>query len=169
VLKTIGALLIAAVLALVSGSAIPQVFAEFGDTEPGSLLFGTLQLVIATSAAVATVGVLRRTRWAAPSIAVCGIGATGLLLLQPVYTPMALDARQGIWFGAAVVGAAAMLMGWGARRLARPAPSVQATAPSMVAPAPYAPVAGARLSEPAPYGHESHRAKPVARDPQVPL
>jgi len=169
VLKTIGALLIAAVLALVGGSAVPQVFANFGDTGPGSLLFGTLHFVIATSAAVATFGVLLRTRWAARSIAVCGIAATVLLLVQPLYEPMPMDARLGIWFGAAVVGAGAMALSWVARRLARPAPSVQSAAPPMFAPAPYAPDAGARLGEPAPFGHESHRAQQAAGDPQVPL
>jgi hypothetical protein len=45
------------------------------DTEPGSLLFGALQLVIGTSAVVAAIGLVKRARWAAGSVEVWGVAA----------------------------------------------------------------------------------------------
>ena len=158
VLKWIGAIILSAALAVVSRNAFPQVLSEFRDTEPGSLLFGVLHLVIGTSAAVACVGMLMRARWAARSIEICGVAAAGLLVLQPVFEPMPVNAQLAIWFGAAVAFAAAMGMGWVARRLAKPAaasgalpdlasvrplstvglPGAQEAAPPMIAPAPSA-------------------------------
>lgn len=117
-LKTVAAWILSAALALVSWNALPQVVSEFRDTEPGSLLFGTLHLLICTTAAASAIGVVRRRRWAAWSIWACGISAAGLLAAQPLYESMADDAQQTIWLGAGLAGIAALGMGWMARRLA---------------------------------------------------
>ncbi len=121
VLRSAGAFVLSVALVLLSRDAFRQALHEFRDTEPGSLLFGALQLVIGTSAAVASVGVFKRARWAARSIGICKIAAAGLLVSQPLFEPMTSDAQWAIWFGAAVVGAAATGMGWFARWLARQA------------------------------------------------
>lgn len=55
-LRSVAAYLAAAALLLLSTSAFRQALSEFRDTEPGSLLFGALQLVIGTSAVVAAIG-----------------------------------------------------------------------------------------------------------------
>lgn len=119
-LRRIGAFGLAAVLLLVSGNAFRQVPNEFGGSEPGSLLFGVLQVVIGTSAVAAALGLVRRARWASRAIGVSGIAAMGLLVVQPLYEPMPADAMRSIWLGAAVVGVAAAGMSWCARRLTRP-------------------------------------------------
>ena len=149
--RTVGACILSVALLLLSGDAFRQALNEFRDTEPGSLLFGALQLVIGASAAVASVGVFKRASWAARSIGICGIAAAGLLVAQPLFEPMTSDAQRSIWFGAAVVGVAATGMGWYARRLARPAAASQASADR----------ANARRSSPAllPYGQRP--AEPV--------
>jgi hypothetical protein len=128
VLRSVGAYILSVLLVLLSSDAFRQALAEFRDTEPGSLLFGALQLVIGTSAAVAAIGVFKRASWAARSIGICGIAAVGLLVAQPVFEAMTTDAQRSIWFGAAVVGAAAAAMGWFARRLARDAAASRTSA-----------------------------------------
>ena len=127
-LRTVGAFIISVVLVLVSSNALPQVLSEFRSTEPGSLLFGAFQVVIGTSAVAGAVGVLKRARWAARSIALCGIASAGLLVSQPLYEPMTSEAERAIWFGAAVVLALAAGMGWCAHLLARPATTAHASA-----------------------------------------
>lgn len=77
-LRSVAAYLAAAALLLLSTSAFRQALSEFRDTEPGSLLFGALQLVIGTSAVVAAIGLVKRARWAA------GAADGELLLLNPV-------------------------------------------------------------------------------------
>jgi peptidoglycan/LPS O-acetylase OafA/YrhL len=157
VLRSVGAWILSIALVLLSSDAFRQALNEFRDTEPGSLLFGALQLVIGTSAAVASVGVFKRARWAARSIGVGGIAAVGLLVAQPLFEPMTSHAQWSIWFGAAVVGAAAAGAGWYARRLARqaaasrasetparvvqPSPALLPDAQPIIAPAPHAHVA----------------------------
>jgi hypothetical protein len=126
VLRRVGQYLIAAVLALVTSSALPQVFSEFRDSAPGSLLFGALQLVIASSGAAGAVGSLLRARWAAHAIAVCGTAAVGLLLVQPLYEKMGAAELRGLLLGTAVVAVAAAGMTWFARRLARPSATANA-------------------------------------------
>jgi hypothetical protein len=118
VLRSFSAYIVSITLALVSSNAFRQVLPEYRATEPGSLLFGALQVVIGLSAAVAAVGVFKRASWAARCIGICGITAVGLLVSQPLFEPMKADAQQAIWFGAAVVGAVATGMAWFARRLA---------------------------------------------------
>jgi len=128
VLRTVGAFIISVVLVLVSGNAFPQVLSEFRSTEPGSWLFGALHLVIGTSTVAGAIGVLMRARWAAPSIALFGIAAAGLLVSQPMYEPMTSEAERAIWIGAAAVLAVAAGMGWSAHRLARPATTAHTSA-----------------------------------------
>jgi peptidoglycan/LPS O-acetylase OafA/YrhL len=122
VLRTIGAYLLAALLALVSSSSFRQTLSEFRDTEPGSALFGTLHLLIAASGALAAVGLLKRARWAAPALGLWGAAAVGLLAVQPLFGTMAADEQRAIWLGAAAVGAAAIGMAWFARHLHRTKP-----------------------------------------------
>lgn len=118
-LKSIAVYLMSAVLLLTASSSLPQALSEFRDTEPGSLLFGVLHLAIATSAAVATVGLFKRSRWAARSIEVGGVAATILLASQPFFEPMSLDAQLAMFFGAAVVSCVAAGMAWLARRITK--------------------------------------------------
>jgi hypothetical protein len=119
VLRSVVAYLFAAVLLLLSTSAFRQALGEFRDTEPGSLLFGVLQLVIGTSAVVAAIGLVKRARWAAPSVAIWGVATAALLAVQPLYASMDADARQSIWLGAAVIGVAAAGVSWFAYRLTK--------------------------------------------------
>ena len=127
-LASVGAYILSIGLVLLSSNAFRQALNEFRDTEPGSLLFGVLQVVIGASAAAASVGVFTRAKWAARSIGICGVAAAGLLVSQPLFEPMAPDAQRAIWFGAALVGAAATGLGWFARRLARSAAASRASA-----------------------------------------
>jgi hypothetical protein len=119
VLRSVGAYLFAAALLLLSKSAFSQALGEFGDTEPGSLLFGVLQLVIGTSAVGAAIGLVKRARWAAPSVAIWGLASAALLAVQPLFEPMNPDAQQSIWLGAAAVGVVAAAVSWFAYRLNR--------------------------------------------------
>lgn len=119
--RPVGHYLISAAFVLISWSAFPQALNEFRDTEPGSLLFFAEHLLIATSAAAAAIGAFKRTRWAAQAIGICGLAAVGLLLSQPLFASMTSEGLDGIWLGAAVVGAAAAAMAWYTRRVARPA------------------------------------------------
>jgi hypothetical protein len=123
VFRSIGAVVLAAAMALLGSDAFRQALNEFRDTEPGSLLFGLLQLVIGASGLVAAVGLLKRERWASPAIGTWGTAAAVLLVLQPWFTPMESDAQWSIWIGAALVGGAAAGAAWCARRLARPVAS----------------------------------------------
>jgi len=88
VLRSVGAYLFAAALLLLSKSAFRQALGEFRDTEPGSLLFGALQLVIGISAVVAAIGLVKRARWAPPSVAIWGVSTAALLAVQPLFEPM---------------------------------------------------------------------------------
>lgn len=126
-LRGIGAYLLAGVALLVSANAFRQVPNEFRSTEPGSLLFGLLQIVIGTATASAAVGLVLRARWASWALGIGGVAAMGLLVTQPLYEPMPWDSARGIWIGAALVGAVAGGMSWCARRLARPAVGVNAS------------------------------------------
>jgi hypothetical protein len=119
VLRSVVAYLFAAALLLLSTSAFRQALGEFRDTEPGSLLFGVLQLVIGTSAVVAAIGLVKRARWAAPSVAIWGVATAALLAVQPLYASMDSDAQQSIWLGAAVVGVAAAGVSWFAYRITK--------------------------------------------------
>lgn len=87
-LRSVGAYLFAAALLLLSKSAFRLALGEFRDTEPGSLLFGALQLVIGTSAVVAAIGLVKRARWAPPSVAIWGVSTAALLAIQPLFEPM---------------------------------------------------------------------------------
>lgn len=118
-LRSVGAYLFAGALLLLSTSAFRQALSEFGDTEPGSLLFGVLQLVIGTSAVMAAIGLVRRARWASLCIAIWGAASAVLLAVQPLFEPMAPDAQQSIWIGAAAVGVVAAGVSWFAHRLYR--------------------------------------------------
>jgi len=119
VLRSVGAYLFAGALLLLSTSAFRQALSEFGDTEPGSLLFGVLQLVIGTSAVMAAIGLVRRARWASLCIAIWGAASAVLLAVQPLFEPMAPDAQQSIWIGAAAVVVVAAGVSWFAHRLYR--------------------------------------------------
>jgi hypothetical protein len=119
VLRSIGAYCLAGALLLLSQSAFRQALSELRDTEPGSLLFGVLQLVIGTSAVAAAIGLVKRARWAAPTAAIWGIATAALLAVQPLFEPMASDAQRSIGLGAALVVFAAAGVSWFARRLAR--------------------------------------------------
>ena len=118
-LRSVAAYLFAAALLLLSTSAFRQALGEFRDTEPGSLLFGVLQLVIGISAVVAAIGLVKRARWAAPAVAIWGVATAVLLGVQPLYGSMSPDAQQSIWLGAAVVGVGAAGVSWFAYRLAK--------------------------------------------------
>jgi len=120
-LRRIGAFLLAVALLPLSGNSFRQVPNEFRDSEPGSLLFGLLHLVIGLSALVAAVGLVRSARWASRAIGICGVAAVGLLVSQPLYEPMAWDAARAILLGAALVGVVAAGASWCARRLTSPA------------------------------------------------
>ena len=100
-LRSVGAYFFAGALLLLSQSAFRQALSELRQTEPGSLLFGVLQLVIGTSAVASAFGLVRRARWAAWSVAVWGVASAVLLALQPLFAPMDSDAQRSIWFGAA--------------------------------------------------------------------
>ena len=126
VLRSVGAYFFAAALLLLSKSAFRQVLSEFGDTEPGSLLFGALQLVIGTSAVAAAIGLVTRARWAAPFVAIYGVATVALLAVQPLFEPMDSGATWSIWLSAVAVGAAAAGVGWFAHRLARGAAAPRA-------------------------------------------
>jgi hypothetical protein len=118
-LRSLGAWILSAALVLLGSNAFRQVPGEFSDLEPGSVLFGVLQLVIGTSALVGAIGVFRRASWASHAIGISGLAAVGLLVSLPLFASMPPDARRSIWFGATVVGAVTAGMGWFARRLAR--------------------------------------------------
>ncbi len=126
-LRRMGAYLVAAALVLIGGNAFRQVPNEFRDTEPGSLLFGVLQLVIGSSALIGAVGVLRRARWASLAIGIAGIAAVALLVSLPLFDPMDPDARQAIWFGAALVGMVAAGFSWCAHWLSNPSSAATST------------------------------------------
>jgi peptidoglycan/LPS O-acetylase OafA/YrhL len=128
--KSGGAWILSIALVLLSGDAFRQVPDEFRDTEPGSLLFGVLKIVMGTAAAAAAVGVFRRASWSAWCIGIWGIATAALLVAQPVFEPMASDETQAIWLGAAVVAAAALGIGWLARRLAKQAAAARTSADS---------------------------------------
>lgn len=119
VLRTLAAYLFAAALLLMSPSAFRQALSELRQTEPGSLLFGVLQLVIGTAAVVAAIGLVKRARWAAGAAAAWGVATAALLAAQPLFTTMDADARWSIWSAAAALGVAAAGVSWFARRLAR--------------------------------------------------
>ena len=118
--RRIGQFALSAVLALVCGNALPQILSEFRDSAPGSLLFGVLQVVIASSSAAAVVGTLRGARWTPRAIAVCGTAAVVLLLAQPVFDPMDGEGLRSLLLGAGIVTAVTAGLVWGARRLAGP-------------------------------------------------
>ena len=118
-LRSIGAYLLAAVLAVVASNAFRQAPGEFRDAEAGSLLFGMLQVLIGTSAVVAAIGAMRRTRWAAWAIGSAGLGAVALLAAQPFFEPMPAEASRAIWIGAGLVSVVAAGLSWCAHRLAR--------------------------------------------------
>jgi hypothetical protein len=157
VLKSVGAWMLSAVLVLVGSNAFRQVPNEFRHTEPGSLLFGVLQLVIGTSALVGAVGLVTRARWAARFIGISGISAAALLVAQPLYEPMPSDAQSSIWLGAAVVCVAAAGMGWFARRHAKStvpsAVSVDVAQQPSMAQLPEAQQPAGSLTPPAPSTH----------------
>lgn len=115
-LRSVAAYVIAAVLLLLSTNAFRQALSEFGDTEPGSLLFAVLQLVIGTSAVAAAIGLVRRKRWAAPSAAIWGVATAALLAVQPLFEPMDTDAEQSIWLASAGVVVVAAGVSWFAHR-----------------------------------------------------
>jgi len=119
VLRSVAAYCFAAALLLLSTSAFRQAVSEFRDTEPGSLLFGALQLVIGTSAVVAAIGLVKRARWAAGAVAVWGVATVALLAVQPLFEPMDSDAQESIWLGAAAIGVVAAGVSWFAHRLVR--------------------------------------------------
>lgn len=119
VLRTVAAYLFAVALLLLSPSAFRQALSELRQTEPGSLLFGVLQLVIGTAAVLAAIGLVKRARWAAGAAAVWGVATAALLAVQPLFTPMDADARWSIWLAAAALGVAAAGVSWFARGLAR--------------------------------------------------
>lgn len=112
-----GTTILSIVLVLLSGDAFRQAVSELRDTEPASLLFGVLQLVMGISAA-AVAGVFTRSKWTARLIGIWGAAAMALLVSQPLFEPMEDNAKWSIWFGAAVVSVAAAGMAWFARRLA---------------------------------------------------
>lgn len=118
-LRSIAAYCFAALLLVFSTSAFRQALSELRQSEPGSLLFGVLQVVIGTSAVLAALGLAKRARWAAPSIAACGGGVVTLLALQPVFTPMPADAQRSLWLSALGLGAAAAGLAWFAHGLGR--------------------------------------------------
>jgi hypothetical protein len=118
-LRSIGAYLLAAVLAVVASNAFRQAPGEFRDAEAGSLLFGMLQVLIGTSAVVAAIGAMRRTRWASWAIGSAGLGAVALLVAQPFFEPMPAEASRAIWLGAGLVSVVAAGLSWCAHRLAR--------------------------------------------------
>lgn len=127
-LKMIGACVVSTVLLILSKDAFRQAPNEFHDTLPGSQLFGTLQVVIGTSALVAAVSLFMRPKWAAWSLRLWGIATAGLLIAQPLFTPMTSKAKWSIWLGAAVVGAIGAGLAWCAPHLARPAPATGSSA-----------------------------------------
>lgn len=146
-LRSLAAYLFAAALLLLSPSAFRQALSELRQTEPGSLLFGVLQLVIGTSAVVAALGLAKRARWAAGAVALWGVATGALLAAQPLFTPMDSGGRRSIWMAAAALGVAAAGVSWFARGLARDdaAPRTGA-APAPVGPPASVLPAGARQS-----------------------
>ncbi len=117
-LRSVGAYVIAAALLLLSSSAFRQALSEFRDTEPGSLLFGVLQLVIGTSAVASAIGLVKRARWAAWPVAIWGAATAALLAVQPLFSSMDTGAKRSIWWAAAAVGVVAAGVSWFARRRA---------------------------------------------------
>lgn len=113
--RSVGAYIFAGALLLLSQSAFRQALSEFRDTEPGSLLFGMLQLVIGTSAVVAAIGLVKRARWAAWFVALWGVATASLLAVQPLFEPMDSDAQWSIGLGAAAIVVAAAGVSWFAR------------------------------------------------------
>jgi hypothetical protein len=166
VLRFAGATILSIVLALFSSNAFRQAVGELRDTEPGSLLFGVLQLVIGTSTAMAAVGVFTRSKWTARLIGMGGAAVVALLLSQPLFEPMDGDAKRGIWLGAAVAGAAAAGMAWLARRLATTAGSAGIQS-AQAAPAPPALLTDAQ-SVAGPIGASTRHAHdaPLVRTPR---
>lgn len=126
-LRWLGAYVLAGAVLLVGGNAFRQVPNEFRATEPGSLLFGVLQVLIGTSMMAAAWGLVRRARWASRAIGLGGGAAVLLLLAQPMFEPMPWDAARSILLGAAVVAVAAAGMSWCARRLASPSAAAPAS------------------------------------------
>ncbi len=118
-LRSVAAYFFAGALLLLSTSAFRQALSEFRQTQPGSPLFGALQLVIGTSAVAAAIGLVKRARWAAWFVAVWGVATVALLAVQPLFAPMDADAQRSIWLGAAAVGVAAAGVSWFACRLDR--------------------------------------------------
>jgi hypothetical protein len=173
VLRSVGAYFFAAALLLLSSSAFRQALSEFRDTEPGSLLFGALQLVIGTSAVAAAIGLVKRARWAAPSVAIWGVATVTLLAVQPLFEPMDAAAQWSIWLGAAAVGVVAVGVGWFARRLDRGAAASSAAAAraSVLPPAavllaearrPAEPIIGRAPDAPVARGTKRHEERPPA-------
>ena len=117
-LRSVAAYVFATVFVLLSTSAFRQALSELRDTEPGSLLFGVLQLVIGTSAVAAAVGLVKRARWASWPAAIWGVATAALLGVQPLYSPMDSDAAWSIWSSAAAIGVAGAGVSWFARRRA---------------------------------------------------
>ncbi len=115
-LRSVSAYCFAAALLLLSTSAFRQALSELRDTEPGSLLFGALQLVIGTSAVAAAIGLVKRARWAAGAVAIWGVATVALLAAQPLFEPMDSDDQRSIWLGAAIIGVAAAGVSWFAHR-----------------------------------------------------
>lgn len=126
-LKTVAGYVMSAVLLLPLISSARQALSEFGQSEPGSLLFGVLHLGIAASAAIAALGLLRRAPWAARAIEVGALSAATLLLAQPMFEPMDSRTQRSIIIGAALVATVGFAMAWLARRLTRPEPADGAT------------------------------------------
>jgi hypothetical protein len=174
VLRSVGAYLFAAALLLLSKSAFRQALGEFRDTEPGSLLFGALQLVIGTSAVVAAIGLVKRARWAPPSVAIWGVSTAALLAVQPLFEPMDPGAQRSIWLGAAAVGVAAAGVSWFAYRLSRGAAASRASAERapVLPPAPVLLTEARRPAEPiiarAPDAHASRGTQRHDERPQAP-
>jgi uncharacterized membrane protein len=107
----------AAVLLLPLSSSARQAVSEFGQSEPGSLLFGVLHLAIAVLAAAGALGLLRRAAWSARAIELAGLSAAALLAVQPLFEPMDSRTQRTIFIGAALVAIAGFAMAWLARRL----------------------------------------------------
>ncbi len=136
-LRTVGAYLFAATLLVLSKSAFRQALSELRDTEPGSLLFGVLQLVIGASAVAAAIGLVMRARWAAWSVAIWGVATAALLAAQPLFAPMESNAARSIWLAAAAIGVAAAGVSWFAHQRAKQAAASRVvTDPAQVRPTP---------------------------------
>lgn len=75
--------------------------------------------MIGTSTVASAIGLVKRARWAAWSVAIFGASAAALLAVQPLFEPMKERAQQSIWLGAAAVGVVAACVSWFAHRLSR--------------------------------------------------